>query len=186
MTKLYALCMSSLLSSISLWGADFFCNPDTQTVKAFFERGVDTKLLEAFEYRYSSEHIVFLAVHDRLEPKIYGPQICEKTQRFIQEMQTQLATKLSGVNVHNCVDIDRALWSISIHARYICNTSCALQLKALSGQELGTLRARTRVYLINPWEQVDAQKFYDRYCTNFYKNKSADELQALFEATTKS
>lgn len=179
----YLFFIVSALASLSLYSADFFCNPDAQRVRVFFDRDADAKFLESLEYQFSPENLIFFATHDRLEPKIFGPGICQKTQLFITEMQGKLERKLANVNVQHKNDMAHALYGTSRHARYICNTCCALQMKVLGQEELGSLWAKTTLFLITPWTQVDAQTFYDRCCTDFYKNKSATELQALFDAT---
>ncbi len=180
---IYAFFIIGLLSSLSICGADFFSNPDAQMVKNFFERQGDVKLLEHLEYKHDPEHLVFFATHAQLDPKLYGPGICQKTRLFVAEMQSKIATNLAHINVEHKNELNQAFYNTSKHARYICNTCCALQLKVLANKELGTLWAKITFFTFTPWTEVNAQIFYDKCCTDFYKNKSVDELQTLFEAT---
>lgn len=175
--------MIFLASVLQVSAADFRCDLNAQGVKNFFERSGGVKTMEYFEYTSQSEHLIFFAATERLDPKLFGAGICDKTRLFIGEMQKQIATKLSTIDVTHKNTLAHALDSTSRHARFICNTCCALQLKVIAAEPLGTISAKTTFALLWPWVRVDAQKFYDNCCTDFYKNKSEDELRALFEAT---
>lgn len=180
---IYILLSLVLCMMLNVQCADVDHAWDAQGVKDFFERSSVVKAMEYLEYTHSPEHIVLFVTRDRLEAKLYGTDICGKAKLFVAEMQKQLATKLAQVNPQHKKDMSHALWGTSRHARYICNVCCALQLKVIAQEPLGTLDAKYVFYLIWPWTKVCAQKFYDTCCTDFYRNKSEAELKELFEAT---
>jgi hypothetical protein len=166
--------------------ADSLQSFKAQEIKAFFDRSDSWKAIENLERVNASEHLLFFASHDRLEPKVYGTGICEIAKLFIGEIQERIDRRTATFShmvtgYEGCVNY--VLTDISKHARYICNVCCRLQLKVIAQEPLGQLDAKNPLYLLWPWTKVCAQKFYDSHCTSFYKTKTEAELIALFEAT---
>lgn len=193
MMRTYICLVFSLIFTLSVQSADIRTNDVVRLNKAevgnFFERPYNQKVIEGFEYSYTSKNIAFLLVHDHLDSDLFGAAISDNTRIFVAEMQNQIAARLDSSKASTAeVDIHKVLGNISKHAQYICHICCAFELKKRVGDNLGILLAETTVCTnfidkIWPYRLIDAEKFYTVCGTDFYKKKTYTELQALMDAT---
>jgi hypothetical protein len=190
MMRRYLVLLGLTVSTAVIQSADTQCdNPDQLTnheVSHFFDRSYKHKMLEHFEHTYTSRNLLFFAVNDRLDPQLFGTHISENARLFIQEMQEKIAERLGGLKQTNYGDLQKVLGHISKHAAYICRLSCALDLKKRLGKSLDAplewIFVENTRYAIMPYEVVSAEKVHTACCTNFYKQKTYNELQSLMEA----
>jgi hypothetical protein len=145
----------------------------------FFERSEKQKDFERFEYMRTPGNLTFFLTHDHLDPKLFGPGIHQDAKEFSRELQATIAKVIQGNQPIKKQD----LYKISKHARQQCNMCADLELKRRAGKELGTVPAETTWYLLWPYVQGDAKKFYENACGEVYKDLSDERLAEIIEVT---
>jgi hypothetical protein len=181
---LWVIILGLIFAPATVWSSGaVFSDWDASLVHTFFKRSPVEVLLGHMEYIHSTRNLLFLAIND-YDVGMYGVSLCSKAQLFLQGIQAEIPKRLALCQpVGDKKSVQYELACLSRHARHICYLSCMVQLKVLEQRELGTIWAESTFYTCWPWVRVDAQTFYDRCCTDFYRKMTAPELKVLMDAT---